>query len=106
MDVQGASEEGAMHGRGCFERGGPSKTPKPCLTALGISARLNGPGGTVADIEDIRRLTTLKHIISITGDWILGPRGGPLSNSLSPQPTFPQGSRSPFGALGGYFGLN
>ena len=44
-------EEGAMHARGCRPGGGGSlrRLQKPCQTALGILARLNVPGGTVAD---------------------------------------------------------
>ena len=41
---------------GDASRGGAlRRLQKPCLTALGILARLNVPGGTVADIEEIRR---------------------------------------------------
>eukprot|EP00959_Pyramimonas_sp_CCMP1952_P205870 4305337-Pyramimonas_sp.AAC.1 len=50
MAAQRASGEGAMHAIGRVERGGGlRRLQKPCQTALGILARLDVSGGTVAD---------------------------------------------------------
>ena len=45
-------KEGAVHATGCDPGGGGPlrKLQKLCRTALGILARLNVPGGTVADV--------------------------------------------------------
>ena len=51
MAAQGPPGVGVMHARLRDERGVPlRRLQKPCQTALGILARLNVLGGTVADI--------------------------------------------------------